>query len=551
MAFWDFLVNLFRGKPKPQAAAAPAPELSTTLADLVAALNRLSEAAAQATANPTSVVGSPPPVMPARAATPPSSPQPSDFLPIQRDDLLKQGAEVRRASGWMWFGRRDIIPPVSDPRTLLIDRGLLTQGYFTAEELAEIHRVGDEWFKHANRLESIKVQAGQTAEAAVEADRAARAAVKAEKKAAAAERKREHAEAVARRKATDIIFLGKGVSALLNERTSDADKLASACLPVLHTPADLAAALGLSIPRLRWLCYHTEAATRIHYIQFEVPKRSGGTRTLSAPHRTLAAAQEWVLANILAKLPTEEPAHGFVPGRSTLTNARPHAGRAVVVNLDLEGFFPSIGFARVRHVFRRLGYSGAVATLLALLCTECPRRRVVYAGTPYFVATGPRGLPQGACTSPALSNQVARRLDRRLVGLARKLGLTYTRYADDLTFSAGPEMRAKVGYLIARVRHIAQNEGFAVNAKKTRVLRPESRQTVTGLVVNAAPAVPRHMVRRVRAILHRARTEGLAAQNRHGHPNFRGWVAGMIAYIGMAKPEVGRKLRAALDGVAE
>jgi retron-type reverse transcriptase len=527
MAFWDFLSKLFRGEPKPEPPATPA-----------------APSAARPQAAP---AASPQP----SAVSPPGGPKPGDFLPIRRDDLLKQGAEVRRTSGWMWFGRRDIIPPVSDPRTLLIDRGLLTQGFFTAEELAEIHRVGDEWRKYADRVGHIHVEAGKSAEAAIEADRAARAAVKAQKKAAAAERKRQHAEAIARRKATDIIFVGKGVSALLNDRASDAEKLAAAGLPILHTPTDLAAALGLSIPKLRWLCFHTEAATRIHYVQFEVPKKSGGTRTLSAPHRTLAAAQEWVLANVLAKLPTEEPAHGFVPGRSTLTNARPHAGRDVVVNLDLEGFFPSIGFARVRHVFRRLGYSGAVATLLALLCTECPRKRIVYAGTPYFVATGPRGLPQGACTSPAVSNQVARKLDRRLAGLARKLGLTYTRYADDLTFSAGPGFRDKVGYLIARVRHIAADEGFAVNVKKTRVQRPESRQTVTGLVVNAAPAVRRDVVRRVRAILHRAKAEGLAAQNRAGHPNFRGWVEGMIAYIGMAKPAVGQTLWAALDKVAD
>jgi retron-type reverse transcriptase len=201
----------------------------------------------------------------------------------------------------------------------------------------------------------------------------------------------------------------------------------------------------------------------------------------------------------------------------------------------------------VRHLFRLIGYSGAVATLLALLCTECPRRRVIYAGTPYFVATGPRGLPQGACTSPALSNQIGRKLDRRLAGLARKLGLTYTRYADDLTFSAPPGFRDRIGYLIARVRHIAADEKFTVNAKKTRVLRPESRQMVTGLVVNSAPAVPRHLVRRLRAILHRAKSEGIAAQNRIGHPNFRGWVEGMIAYIAMARPDVGNKLRAALD----
>lgn len=451
----------------------------------------------------------------------------------------------------MWFGRRDMIPPTSDPRTLLIDRGMLTQGFLTADQLAEMHRVGDEWDKHANRVRHIEIKAGQSAEQAVEADRAARAEVKARKKAEAAERKRQRAEGVAHRKATDILFVGKGVSARMNDRASDAERLAAAGLPVLHAPADLANALGLTIPRLRWLCFHAEAATRIHYVQFETPKKSGGTRTLSAPHKTLAAAQEWVLANILAKLPTEEPAHGFVPGRSTQTNALPHAGKDLVVNLDLEGFFPSIGFARVRHVFLRLGYSGAVATLLALLGTECPRRKVAYAGTPYYVATGPRGLPQGACTSPALSNQVARRLDRRLAGLATKLGLTYTRYADDLTFSAGPGFRDKVGWLIARVRHIAQDEGFAVNPKKTRVKRPESRQTVTGLVVNAAPAVPRDVVRRIRAILHRAKAEGLEAQNRDRRPNFRGWVKGMIAYIAMARPDVGARLRAALDSLAD
>jgi len=279
-----------------------------------------------------------------------------------------------------------------------------------------------------------------------------------------------------------------------------------------------------------------------------VPKKSGGTRTLCAPHRTIAAAQRWVLVNILAKLPVEPAAHGFVPGRSTLTNARAHARKAVVVNLDLEGFFPSIGFTRVRHLFRRLGYSGAVATLLALLCTECPRKRVTYDQTTYFVATGKRGLPQGACTSPALSNQIARKLDRRLSGLSAKLGLDYTRYADDLTFSGGKD-EGKVGYLLARVRHIARDEGFAVNPKKTRVKRQSARQTVTGLVVNDNPGVPRKLTRRLRAILHRAKAEGLAAQNRRGEPDFRAWLDGMIAYIAMSRPAVAENLRRALNEV--
>ena len=298
------------------------------------------------------------------------------------------------------------------------------------------------------------------------ADRAARAEEKAKKKAVALEKKQQRADAIERRRATDILFVGRGVSARLGDRVSDFARLSKFGLPALRTPADLAAALGLSIPRLRWLAFHAEVATRIHYVQFEVPKKSGGTRVLGAPHATLAAAQAWILASIVEKLKVEDAAHGFVRGRSTLTNARPHAGRDLVINLDLEDFFPSIGFARVRHLFQRVGYSGAVATLLALVCTECPRRRVVYDGTPYFVATAAHGLPQGACTSPALSNQIARLLDRRLTALAGKLGLAYTRYSDDLTFSAGPGFRDKVGYLMARVRHIAEDEGFAVNPKK-------------------------------------------------------------------------------------
>ena len=439
-----------------------------------------------------------------------------------------------------------MIPPATDPRTKLIDRGMLTQGLLSAEQLAEMHQVGDQHHRYADREHHISVQAGKTADQAVEADREARKAIKAQKKAEAAQRHQLRREAIAARKATDIRFAGKGVSAQLNDRQSDEARLTAAGLPVLHSPADLAASLGLSIPKLRWLCFHTEVASRIHYVQFELPKKSGGVRTLSAPHKTLAAAQRWILTNILARLPVHAAAHGFVAGHSTLTNARPHAGKAVLINVDLEAFFPSIGFARVRHLFHMQGYSGAVATLLALLCTECPRKKVTYDGQTLFVATGPRGLPQGACTSPAISNQIARKLDRRLSGLSRKLGLAYTRYADDLTFSGDKALNTQVGYALARVRHITQEEGFVCNQKKTRVKRANSRQTVTGLVVNDKPGVPRDVIRRLRAILHRAKTEGLAAQNRHKEPNFRAWLEGMCAYVAMSRPEVGLKLRTAL-----
>lgn len=284
-------------------------------------------------------------------------------------------------------------------------------------------------------------------------------------------------------------------------------------------------------------------------MQFEVPKRSGGTRVLAAPKPEIAAAQARILETILAPLPLDDAAHGFVPGRSTVTNARPHRGRDLVINLDLQDFFPSVTFPRVRGVFRSFGYSPAIATILALLCTECPRRALTYDGRAYQVAVGPRALPQGACTSPALSNLVARKLDRRLRGLAAKHGLTYTRYADDLTFSADAPQRSELGMTLARLRHVIEDEGFALNPKKVRVQRKGGRQTVTGIVVNEATklGLPRDEVRRLRAILHAAKTTGLEAQNRGRHPDFQAHLAGKIAYLAMVDPERAKPLRAALE----
>src|SRR5262249_54718015 len=157
-------------------------------------------------------------------------------------------------------------------------------------------------------------------------------------------------------------------------------------------------------------------------------------------------------------------------------------------------------------------------------------------GVTFWVAAGDRALPQGACTSPAISNLVTRKLDRRLAGAARKLGWTYTRYADDLTFSAGAAAAGSLALVLARVRHILRDEGFAVNERKGRVQRRSQRQSVTGIVVNDKPGVPREELRRLRAILHRARTTGLAAQNRDHHPDFAAYLRGKIAYIAMIDP---------------
>jgi retron-type reverse transcriptase len=385
------------------------------------------------------------------------------------------------------------------------------------------------------------------ADAAVTRDKQEREALRQQKKAEAAERKKRHAEQVVHRKQTDIIFLGRGVSGGLADRRANVEKLQRYQIPVLASPADIAQALNLTIPRLRWLAFHSEAPSVTHYVRFQVPKKSGGNRELSAPHHDLAACQQWILVNILEKIPVRDSAHGFVLGRSTMTNAVPHVGRNVVLNADLKDFFASITFPRVKGIFQALGYSPAAATILALLCTDSPRRKIDYAGKPLHVATGPRSLPQGACTSPALSNVVARRLDARLSGLAKKLGWTYTRYADDLTFSATGDATKLTAYLMARLRHIAADEHFVINEEKTRVQRRNTAQRVTGIVVNRRPNVRRRTVRRMRAILHHARKEGLSAQNRTNEPHFKSWLSGMISYIHMVNPDKARKLRETLD----
>lgn len=474
----------------------------------------------------------------------------SAFLPISRTDLIKKAKGIN-LWGSPWFGRRDLIPPADDTRTNLVDRGMVTQGIVTPEQLTEMHRVGAEMDRFRPSQVLIRTESQRAGQAAVEEDKQKRQEEKAKKKAEAAERLAKRREEISYRKATDITFLGRGVSSKLNDRNSDVAKLTAKGLPVLSTPAELATALSMSVPRLRWLAFHSDVATRTHYVSFDIKKKSGGVRTLSSPHRSLAAAQKWILRQILDRLETEPAAHGFVSGRNILSNAKPHVGKEVVLNMDLENFFPSISFHRVRALFVRIGYSPSVATILGLLCTECPRRTAVFKGETYLVATGPRGLPQGACTSPALSNQVVRRLDRRLQGLANRMAIAYTRYADDVTFSGDQVLKDRIGYVMACIRHVAQDEGFAVNEKKSRVLRKSCAQSVTGLIVNDKPTLCRKKIRQLRAILHRAKHEGLAAQNRENRPNFRAWLEGSIAFLAMTRPELGQQMRSQLEALAE
>ena len=217
-----------------------------------------------------------------------------------------------------------------------------------------------------------------------------------------------------------------------------------------------------------------------------------------------------------------------MPGRSTVTNAAVHAGATIVFKFDIRDFYPSVTTNRVKGLFRKAGYGEQVATLMALLCTEFPREELTLRGERYYVATGPRGLPQGAPTSPSITNALCMRLDARLAGLAKSLKLRYSRYADDLTFSwHGGATDAPVKRIKTSVANIVGNEGFEIKDSKTRILRHGRRQRVTGLVVNKsktgpAARVPRFKMRELRTALYKLEKGQPTVESLE---QLRGWAA--------------------------
>jgi retron-type reverse transcriptase len=352
----------------------------------------------------------------------------------------------------------------------------------------------------------------------------------------------------------DRRYFGEGLWGTSTRQRSavfDEEKLRRFGLPSLRNEREVAAWLDIPLPRLRWFTHDRAADTTWHYVRYIVPKRSGGQRVILAPKRELKSLQRRALADLVGKIPIAPAAHGFVPGRSITTNARPHVGKRVVIRLDLKDFFPSITFPRVRGVFIAHGYSYAVASTLALLCTEYDREPFDREGERFHVSVGPRHLVQGAPTSPALANLVAWRLDRRLTGLAAKYGFSYTRYADDLTFSGGEP--AVAGRLITNIRRIVADERFTLNDAKTRVARRSRRQIVTGLVVNDQVATPRQLRRRLRAMLHNAqrdaRGDGVAGTSTALTGATFSRARGLVAFVNAVNPRHAAPLWAALRRV--
>lgn len=364
-----------------------------------------------------------------------------------------------------------------------------------------------------------------------------------------AEEAKQRAAADQKWRAETLPHLGRAVSQGLHYEEGTDEQLQVLALPQLHSAAEIAAAMEITTGRLAWLCYHRGATTIDHYIHFTIPKKSGGTRQISSPKTQLRQAQSWVLANILQPIPVHAAAVAFRPGLNIADNARRHAGRAVVVRLDLKDFFPSITFKRVKNAFSGLGFNEGVASIFALLCTEAPRVALRLDGQLHHVALSERFLPQGACTSPALTNILCRHLDARMTGAAQKLGFTYSRYADDLVFSSADDGANIVG-LQNLAKLIIEQENLQINADKTAIMRPHCRQSVTGLVVNQAAdanevRVSRRDLRRFRAFLHRYETLGRQPLSDQIGQDALSYAQGYLSFIHMANASQAAKIRAA------
>lgn len=366
--------------------------------------------------------------------------------------------------------------------------------------------------------------------------------------------------ATQQRKTVELRYLGAKVSAGLQPTVGTtgnaaAGTIAQLGLPAWQTAADIARAMQVSVGTLRHLAYAREVSTINHYHRFSIAKKSGGVRIISAPQAKLKAAQRFILDELLTKFPLSNAAHGFAAGRSIVSNAAPHVGAAILLNVDLRDFFPTVTYRRVKGLFRAIGYNEEVAIVLALLCTEPEITETQLDGVTYFVARGERKLPQGAPTSPAISNALCRRLDARLGGWCAKHGFTFTRYADDLTLSTH-DRNANVGEALAVVRRLVAAEGFVVHPDKVRVVRQGGRQEVTGVVVNQKLSVPRDELRRFRALLFQLEHDGPAGKSWHGvGADGTGDVVqsarGYASYVHMVDPAKGAPLLARLDALTK
>jgi hypothetical protein len=273
---------------------------------------------------------------------------------------------------------------------------------------------------------------------------------------------------------------------------------------------ELARRLGITPEQLQ--------AFRPSYRRARIPKRTGGVRQLLIPDPPTMQLQRRVLRRLLARLRAHPAATAYERGRSIVDHARPHVRRPIVITFDIVDFFASTRSDRVRRFFLDRGWDEPSATWLMELCC----------------ADG--GLPQGAPTSPRLSNLLNRPLDAAIIRRAAAIGARYTRYSDDIALSVPYDRRRAVLRLKERVKRCLKGFGYRLHPGKLKVCRAHRSQRITGLVVNDGVRLPRDRRRLLRAMEHRQRTRGRCSLT---PAQLAGWRshAAMVARLAAERPQ--------------
>ncbi|MFK7765732.1 MAG: reverse transcriptase family protein [Mariniblastus sp.] len=344
-------------------------------------------------------------------------------------------------------------------------------------------------------------------------------------------------------------------------------------LPAINSVQDLCDLLALTRADLDWLA---KLKTRPsdgsfspseHYVYTWIKKRASGFRLIESPKSLLKETQRRILDEIISKIPTHDRAHGFCVDRSVVSFVQPHVKKQFCLKMDLRDFFPTIQFGRVWGLFQSVGYDSDVARCLAAICTNAIGQSTINEGTRIRgrrsqktnLLYSRRHLPQGSPSSPSLANLIAFRLDARLAGLAEKISnsnqnsnnatnVSYTRYADDILFSADDRSIASKNFA-ATVGAIAIEEGFQIHYRKTKLMHCSQRQTATGVVINDVTNLARPEFDRLKAILHNCSKHGFEHENREGIPNFAEHLQGRIGWVRQLNRNKAEKLQAVFDSI--
>lgn len=285
----------------------------------------------------------------------------------------------------------------------------------------------------------------------------------------------------------ESFFTDRGISEnLVTQYMPYVRNLIQAKLPVIFEIEHLSKLMGIKRSELQKMI----AKPSRFYREFSIPKKRGGTRLVSAPYPSLLMCQTWIYENILKVISVHFCCHAYREKRSIISNATPHLGKIAILKMDVREFFPSIPINWVIKLFSDIGYSQNVSYYLASICCLDGE------------------LPQGASTSPALSNILLKHLDNRLYKLSRKYRLNYTRYADDLTFS-GNYIPHKIINIIS---NIISDTGLSVNKKKTSLIIGDKQKIITGISVQGDHlTLPRSSKRQIKQEIHYIKSYGLVS----------------------------------------